>query len=173
MPRLSVVVLPALMLLYTTTLAQERGIELQGGIGYVHDSDERPSVPAVNAGVVGWVTGGWGVGVRLTEGLTDDEIRQSVVPGDLRLWAVTSQWRWIAHGTEVNAGVGGGRHSYRFKNTETGQRASSRTGSGFLALDLLVGRHVAGPLHVKGGFTFGLGRDLFPFQPVVMLAFKP
>jgi hypothetical protein len=42
MPRLPVLMLPALMLFHTAAIAEERGIELQGGAGYVHDSGEGP-----------------------------------------------------------------------------------------------------------------------------------
>lgn len=48
-----------------------------------------------------------------------------------------------------------------------------RSGAGFTAIDLLAGRHLAGPFHVKGGFTWGLMDDSHPFQPVVLLAWKP
>jgi hypothetical protein len=173
MPKLSVFMMPALMFIHTAAFAQDRGIELQGGVGYVLDSGEGPSVPAVNAAAVAWLTRGWGVGARLTEGLTDDDIGQSFAPGDLRIWAITSQWRWTPRAFEVNAGIGAGGHGYRFKSIQTGERTRSRNGSGFVALDLLVGHHLAGPVHIKGGFTFGLSGDLFPFQPVVLFAFKP
>jgi len=199
MPGPAVLVLFAVLFLSSNAAAQERGIELQGGLGYVYDSGEGPSVPAVNLGVVGWITPGWGVGVRLTEGTVDDHYdpphdagdRIFLGPGDLRIWAVTSQWRGIARGTEVNIGVGVGGHGYRYKEILTGirrgsaegederidpvrpQLLTSRSGSGFIALDLLIGRRLFGPLHVKGGFTYGLSGDLHPFQPVVIFAFAP
>lgn len=44
MKTLSVLVMPALMLFQTAAFAQQRGIELQGGAGYVLDSGEGPSV---------------------------------------------------------------------------------------------------------------------------------
>ena len=171
----------ACLLFDAHALAQERGIELQGGAGYVFDPGEGPSVPSVNAGVIGWLTPGWGFGVRLAEGLTDER-RDSVPdengnkflgPGDLRMWAITSQWRWFAQAFEVNVGVGAGGHGFRFKQIRMGKVVGSRSGSAFIAFDMLVGRRVAGPLHVKGGFTYGLAGDLHPFHPVVMFAWKP
>lgn len=158
MRRLCVCVVPAMLLFHTPAFAQERGIELQGGAGYVFDSGEGPSVPAVNAAALAWLTRGWGMGVRLAEGLAD--------PGDhLRIWALTSQWRWFGRGTEVNLGLGIGSSGWRYEH--------SRSGVGFLAIDLLVGHHLAGPFHVKGGFNWGLMDDSHPFQPVVLLAWKP
>jgi hypothetical protein len=180
MLRLCVIVMPALMFFDAAAFAQARGVELQGGAGYVRDSGEGPSVPAVNAGVVAWITRGWGIGARLTEGLTDDHYdpprdggdRLFYGPGDLRMWTVTSQWRAIARGTEVNIGVGVGGHGYRYTEILTGIRRGDedeeridpippqlirmRSGSGFIAFDLLVGRRLAGPVHVKAGFTYGL-----------------
>jgi hypothetical protein len=47
-----------------------------------------------------------------------------------------------------------------------------RSGAGFIALDLMTGRQLRGPLHLKGGFTYGVAGDLHPFQPLVMLAWK-
>ena len=162
------------------TFAQERGIELQAGAGYVFDSGEGPSVPAATVGAIGWITRGWGMGVRLSEGLRldryDHRIESSlgadVGQGDLRMWSLISQWRWFAGATEVNAGVGAGGHGYRV--LVNGERlVGSRRGSGFVALELMAGRRLRGPWHVKGGFTYGLAGDLHPFQPVVMLAFAP
>src|SRR5687767_12624169 len=106
MAKAAVVIMSACLLFHTHALAQERGIELQGGVGYVFESGEGPSVPAVNAGVVGWLTRRWGVGARLTEGLTvdrpdsiaDDHGNILLGKGDLRMWAITSQWRWFARG---------------------------------------------------------------------------
>lgn len=198
MPRSSVLTLSAVMLFAVNTLAQERGIELQGGAGYVYDSGEGPSVPAASTGVVGWITPGWGLGVRLTHGLTDDHFDPPVEggdrtffgPGDLRMWSVTSQWRGVARGTEVNLGLGVGGHGYRYEEILTGIRRATdddedhidpiiprlirmRSSSGFIAFELFVGRHLFGPLHLKGGFTYGLAGDLHPFQQVVIFAFKP
>jgi hypothetical protein len=187
----------AMLLFHADASAQERGIELQAGAGYVRDSGEGPSVPAVNAGVVAWLTSGWGVGVRVTKGLGDEHFdpvvdggdRIFLGPADLPAWAVTSQWRGFAGGTEVNAGVGFGGHGYRYEEILTGIRRGDaeggridptpprfvrlRSGTGFIALDLLIGRRLRGPLHVKGGFTYGLAGDLHPFQPLVMLVWKP
>ena len=197
MPKLCVLVMPALMFFHTAAFAQDRGIELQGGSGYVLDSGEGPSVPAVTAGVVAWITRGWGVGVRLTEGLTDDHYdppqdagdRLFYGAGDLRMWTITSQWRRIARGTEVNIGVGVGGHGYRYEEILTGIRRGGfdderidpippqlirmRSGSGFIAFDLLVGRRLAGPVHVKGGFTYGLAGDIHPFHPLLLVAWHP
>jgi hypothetical protein len=175
--------MPVVMLFHTAAFAQEARIELQGGAAYVLDSGEGPSVPAVTAGVVAWLTRGWGVGVRLTEGLTDDHHYYSphdggdrlvYALGDLRVWTITSQWRRIARGTEVNIGVGVGGHGYRDKGIFTGvRRGGSRSGSGFIAFDLLVGRRLVGPVHVKGGFTYGLAGDLHPFHPLLVVAWQP
>ncbi len=200
MPRLAVLAMSVLTFFHADAFAQERGVELQGGVGYVHDSGEGPSVPAVSTSVVGWITQGWGVGVRLTKGIRDDHFdppidagdRTFFGPGDLRMWAVTSQWRGVSRGTELNFGVGVGGHGYRYEQLITGIRRGGdeeghperidsitprlsrmRSGSGFIAFDLLVGRRVFGPVHVKGGFTYGLAGDLHPFQPVIVIAFKP
>ena len=160
MGRLCVAVLPALLLINASAFAQGRAIEVQGGAGYVLDAAEGPSVPAVNAAAVAWLTRGWGLGVRLSEGLTDDRGSR-----DLRIWALTSQWRWPGRGAEVNLGLGVGGSGWR--------DARGRSGVGFAAIDLLVGRHLTGPWHVKAGFTSGLMDDSHPFQPVVLLAWKP
>ena len=160
MSRPCVFVLPVMMLFHSPALAQGRGIELQGGAGYVFDSAEGPSVPAVNAGAAVWLARRWGLGARLTEGLTHDRDAR-----DLRIWALTSQWRWFGRGTEVNLGLGIGSSGWR--------NAYGRSGVGFLAIDLLVGRHLAGPFHVKAGFTSGLMDDSHPFQPLVLLAWRP
>ena len=198
MTRVSVFVLSAVMFSHTPVSAQEPGIELQSGAGYVYDSGEGPSVPAVSIGVVAWITPGWGLGVRLTDGLTDDHFNPPVEggdrtffgPGDLRMWSVTSQWRGVARGTEVNLGLGVGGHGYRYEELLTGIRRATdddedhidpitprlirmRSGSGFIAFELFVGRRLVGPLYLKGGFTYGLAGDLHPFQPVVIFAFKP
>jgi hypothetical protein len=58
MPRRWLLVLSAVMVFHTDVLTQERGIELQGGAGYVLDPGEGPSVPAVIFGVVAWITRG-------------------------------------------------------------------------------------------------------------------
>jgi hypothetical protein len=155
-----VFVVSAMLLFHTPAVAQDRGIELQGGAGYVFDSAEGPSVPALHAAAVAWLMRGWGLGARVAEGLTDDR-----GTGDLRIWALTSQWRGLARGTEVNFGLGVGSSGWR--------RMRLRSGVGFIAIDLLVGRHLAGPFHVKGGFTYGLTGDSHPFQPVVLIAWKP
>ena len=197
MLRLSVLLLPSLMVFHTAAIAQERGIEFQGGAGYVHDSGEGPSVPAVNAGVIAWITRGWGMGLRLTEGLRNDHYdpphdggdRLFFGPGDLRMWSVTSQWRGTARGTEVNVGVGIGGHGYRYTEILTGIRRGpvdddridpippqlirTRSGSAFIAFDLLVGRRLFGTVHVKGGFTYALSGDLHPVQPLLVFAWKP
>ena len=171
-----------LMLVSADAFAQERGIEMQAGAGYVFDPGQGPSVPTATVGAIGWITRGWGVGVRLSKGLRDDpydppiEIRDgfTIGPGDLRMWSLTSQWRWFARGTEVNFGFGAGGHGYRYKRIQQGiERYGSRSGSGFVAFELLAGRRLRGPLHLKGGFTHGLAGDLHPFQPVVMLVLKP
>jgi hypothetical protein len=186
------VALSAVTGFHTAAFAQ-RGVEVQAGAGYVLDTGEEPSVPAVNAGVVAWFAREWGIGVRLTEGVADDHYdppRQGLSstflgPGDLRMWAITYQRRGFVRGLEVNLGVGVGGHGFRFQYIRTGvMRADGRidpirpefhnrrSGSGFMAIDLLVGRHLIGPLHVKGGFTSGLSVDLFPFQPMVIVAFR-
>ena len=152
----------------------------------------RPSTPASSDG-----SRGAGVSAyRLTKGIGDDHFdppidagdRTFFGPGDLRMWAVTSQWRGVERGIEVNFGVGVGGHGSRDEQLITGIRRGGvgdedevidpiaplyirqRTGSGFIALDLLVGRRLFGPLHVKGGFTYGLAGDLHPFQPVLVFA---
>ena len=167
-------------LLRSDAFAQERGIELQAVAGYVFDSGEGPSVPAATFGAIGWITRGWGMGVRLSEGLRVDRYDRSIESalgavvgdGDLRMWSLISQWRWFAGATELNAAVGAGGHGYRV--LVNGERlVGSRRGSGFIALELMAGRRLRGPLHVKGGFTYGLAGDLHPFQPVVLLAFVP
>jgi hypothetical protein len=182
MTRAAAVFVISLLTLFGAGLsAQERGIELQGGIGYLRDSGEGPSLPAVSAGVVGWIARSWGFGVRLSKGLGVDRLeppidagdRTAPGRGDLRMWAVTSQWRGFARGTEVNVGVGAGAHGYQQEDIITGATRGSRSGSGLIALDLLVGRRVAGPLHVKGGFTYGWAGDQHPFQPVLIFAFAP
>ena len=167
----------ALVLLQSATAsAQERGIELQAGVGYVFDPGGGPSVPAVNPAVVAWLTPHWGVGARLTEGVGREDFDEpkgaTVGVAGLRMWTVTSQWRWFARGTEVHVGLGAGRHEYRHLRPGTEQPTDDRSGHGFAAIDLLVGRQVRGRLHVKGGFTFGLGWDFHPIQPMVMLAWK-
>ena len=75
MPRRWLLVLSAVMVFHTDVFTQERGIELQGGAGYVIDPGEGPSVPAVNVGVVAWITRGWGIGVRLIEGVGNEHRR--------------------------------------------------------------------------------------------------
>jgi hypothetical protein len=159
MQKLCVCVVAA-MLFYTPVFAQDRGIELQGGGGYVFDSGEGPSVPALNGAAIAWLTRGWGLGARLTEGVTSDQGN-----GDLRIWALTSQWRWFGGGTEVNLGVGVGGSGWR--------RHGSRSGVGFIAIDLLIGRRISGAFHVKGGFTLGLMDDSHPVQPVMLVAWTP
>ena len=169
-----------MLLVHAIAFAQERGIEVQGGAGYVFDSAEGPSVPAANAAVVAWLTRGWGIGVRLAEGLTDEPFGLTAdgvdsglrAVGDLRVWALTSQWRWFARGVEVNAGVGVGSSGFRYKTDRAGQRTTTRSGVGFVAFDFLVGRHIAGPVHLKGGFNYGLMDDSHPFQPVVLIALR-
>ena len=193
MRTIGAIALSAVMGLRTAAFAQERGVEVQAGAGYVLDTGEGPSVPAVNAGVVAWFAREWGIGLRLTEGLTDDhyappiqsETSTFLGPGDLRMWAITYQRRGFGRGIEVNLGVGVGGHGFRFQYIRTGARRSDgrvdpippefnnrRSGSGFMAIDLLVGRRLIGPLHVKGGFISGLAGDLLPFQPAVVFAFK-
>lgn len=110
MRQLSLAVAAAMLLFHTNASAQERGIELQGSDGYVRDSGEGPSVRAVSAGVVAWLTSGWGVGARVTRGLGHDHFdpvedggdRVFLGPADLRVWAVTSQWRAFTGRTGVN-----------------------------------------------------------------------
>ena len=176
MRKFRLLVMSALVLHPAAAFAQERGVELQAGIGYVFDPGGGPSVPAVNPAVVAWLTPRWGIGARLTEGLGhedfDEPIGSTVGVGGLRIWTVTSHWRWFARGTEVHVGLGAGRHEYRHRRPGTAQPIGERSGHGFAAIDLLVGRHVRGPLHVKGGFTFGLGWDFHPIQPLVVLAWK-
>jgi hypothetical protein len=177
MSRLSRLVLPAVMVCHVDVFAQERGVEVHGGLGYVIDAGQGPSVPAVNAGAVVWMTPRWGAGVRLMEGIGNDDFDEPIGTtlgvGGLRMWTVTSQWRWFARGTEVNVALGGGSHAYRFHHAGTSQPTGDRSGSGFVAIDLLVGRRLHGSLHVKGGFTYGLGWDLHPFQPVLLFAWTP
>jgi hypothetical protein len=187
----------ASLLFYTAAFAEERGVELQGGAGYVVDSGEGPSVPAVTAGVVAWITRGWGIGVRLTEGLSDDHYdppheggdRLFYGPGDLRMWTITSEWRAIARGTEVNIGVGVGGHGFRYTEILTGirrgdgegeridpippQLVRSRSGSALIAFDLLIGRRLFGAVHMKAGFTYALSGDIHPFHPLVLVSWQP
>ena len=152
-------------------------MELQGGAGYVIDPGEGPSVPAVNVGVVAWITRGWGMGVRLTEGVGNEHVdapRDGFLGlGDLRMVTLTSQWRWFARGTEVNLALGLGGQGYRYHYMRAGQRVDSRSGSAIIPIDLLIGRHLTGRLHVKGGFMYGLAGDAHPFQPVVIFAWTP
>jgi hypothetical protein len=175
MPRLLLLVMSAVVVVHADVVAQARGIELQAGIGHVFNA--APSVPAVNPGLIAWLTPRWGIGARLTEGVARDDFDEptgeTLGVGGLRMWTLTSEWRWFGRGTEVNVGLGGGRHEYRYEVTETALPRSDRSGSGFLAMHLLVGRRLHGPLHVKGGFTYGLGWDLHPFQPVAVFAWKP
>ena len=177
MQRLRALVVPAMLLFNASAVAQERGIEVHGGAGYVFDAGEGPSVPTISAGVVGWVTRGWGVGVRLIEGVAndyyDEPIGTTLGPGDLRMWTLTSQWRWFARATEVNLGLGAGGYGYRYHRIRDGRPIGDRSGSGFVAIDLLFGRRVTGPLHLKGGFTYALAGDAHGLQPVVLLAWKP
>jgi hypothetical protein len=177
MPRRWLLVLSAVMVFHTDVLTQERGIELQGGAGYVLDPGEGPSVPAVIFGVVAWITRGWGMGVRLVEGMGNDyrdAPRDTFLGlGDLRIFTLTSQWRWFARGTEVNFGFGLGGQGYRYHYMQAGERIDMRSGSAIIPIDLLVRRHLTGRLHVKGGFTYGLAGDSHPFQPVVVFAWKP
>lgn len=72
----------------------------------------------------------------------------------------------------MNVGLGAGGYGYRFKQLRTGQAVGSRPGSGFAAIDVLVGRRLTGPVHVKGGFTFGFARGLHAFQPLLLIALK-
>jgi hypothetical protein len=172
-----VVITATVLLSPAAVFAQERGVEVHAGIGYVFDPGGGPSVPAVNPAVVAWLTPRWGIGARLTVGVADDYFYEPIDTilgvGDLRVWTVTSQWRWFARGTEVHVGLGAGRHEYRHARSDgTAQPIGNRSGHGFAAIDLLLGRHVRGPLHVKGGFTLGLGWNFHPVQPVVMLAWK-
>ena len=177
MPRRWLLVLSAVMFFHTDVFTQERGIELQGGAGYVLDPGEGPSVPAVNVGVVAWITRGWGIGARLTEGVGNEHFdapRDGFLGlGDLRIVTLTSQWRWFARGTEVNVALGLGGQGYRYHYVRAGQRVDSRSGSAIIPIDLLIGRHLTGRLHVKGGFTYGLAGDAHPFQPVVIVAWTP
>ena len=177
MPGVFAFVLSAVMLFHTDVFAQARGVEVQGGAGYVLDAGEGPSVPAVNVGVVTWITRGWGIGVRLTEGV-GHEYRDApddgfLGLGDLRMWTLTSQWRWFGRGTEVNLAVGVGGQGYRYHYDRAGQLIRMRSGSAIIPIDLLIGRRLIGRLHVKGGFMYGLAGDTSPFQPVVVFAWKP
>jgi len=176
MPRVVLFVLSAMILFQTDVFAQARGIEVQAGAGYVFDAGEGPSVPAVNVGVVAWITRGWGMGVRLTEGVgheyLDAPIEAFLGQGDLRMWTLTSQWRWFARGTEVNVGLGVGGQGYRYHYDRAGQLIRRRSGSAIIPIDLLIGRRITGRLYVKGGFTYGLAGDAHPFQPVVVFAWK-
>ena len=114
-------------------------------------------MPAVNVGVVAWITRGWGMGVRLIEGVGNEHFdapRDGFLGlGDLRMVTLTSQWRWFARGTEVNVALGLGGQGYRYHYMRAGQRVDSRSGSAIIPIDLLVGRQLTGRLHVKGGFT--------------------
>ena len=177
MPRRWLLVISAVMLFSTDVFTQERGIELQAGAGYVLDPGEGPSVPTVNVGVVAWITRGWGMGVRLTEGVGNEHVdapRDGFLgQGDLRIVTLTSQWRWFARGTEVNVALGLGGQGYRYHYDRAGQLIRRRSGSAIIPIDLLIGRHLTGRLHVKGGFMYGLAGDAHPFQPVVILAWTP
>jgi hypothetical protein len=117
MPPRWLLVLSAVMLFHTDVFTQTRGMELQGGAGCVLDPGEGPSVPAVNVGVVAWITRGWGMGVRLIEGVGNDsrDAPRDTFLGlvDLRMVTLTSQWRWFARGTEVNLALGIGGQGYR------------------------------------------------------------
>ena len=53
------------------------------------------------------------------------------------------------------------------------QLIRTRSGSGFIAIEFLAGRRLFGPLHMKGGFTYGLAGDLHPFQPLLVFSFTP
>ena len=117
MRRFVLMTLP-LMLFPAIAVAQDRGVELHAGAGYVFDSGEGPSVPAATVGATGWITRRWGIGVRLSEGVRD-EVDAGVALGDLRVWALTSQWRWFPGGTEINAGVGAGSSGFRYKHIQT------------------------------------------------------
>lgn len=193
MSRLCVFVLSAMMILSTDVFAQERGIELQAGGGYAYDSGEAPSVPAVNVGVVAWLTPTWGIGARITEGIGSDyydaphvdDFNTFLGKADLHIWTLTSQWRQRVGTFELNFGAGVGGLGFRNHWTVTGiprgggrieptppQLVTDRSGVGFIALDLLVGRRLAGSIHLKGGFTYSLSDDARPFQPLLVFAWN-
>ena len=82
-------------------------------------------------------------------------------------------------------GRGLGRHTYEYQQILTGIRRNDDRidpippmlrrddyGIEFIATEVLVGRRLFGPLHVKGGFTWGLTGDVHPFQPLILLAWK-
>ena len=101
------------------------------------------------------------------------------------MWTATVQGRWLANGIELNVGIGWGGHSYEYQELLTGIRRGDgridpitpvpipqRYGIGLIASEVLIGRRLVGPFHVKGGFTYGLAGDVQPFQPLVLVSVK-
>lgn len=193
MPRIAFVLVLLLVAVISTVTAQTPEVELQVGGGYVRDSGEGPSVPSATAGAVLWLAQHVGIGGRFVQGIGNDHFDPPVQggdriflgPGGLRLWTATVQGRWFTHGIELNLGIGWGGHSYEHQEILTGIRRadgridpitpmllSQRYGVGFIASEVLIGRRLVGPFHVKGGFTYGLAGDVHPFQPLVLFSVK-
>ena len=169
-------------------------LEIQGGAGYVYDSREGPSSPAINAAMTVWLTTHTGIGVRFVKGLTDDHYDPPIVdddrtwlgPGGLRMWSGMLQVRGHKGRAEFNFGIGFGAHSSNDEVILTGIRRADGTidpitpelhrlryPTGFIALEMLTGIRLGGPFHLKGGFTYLVPFDIQPFQPMIVLAIKP
>lgn len=193
MPRLAFVLVLVLIPGISPATAQTPELELQGGAGYVWDSGEGPSVPSVTTGVVVWLTSHVGIAGRLVWGIGNDhydppiesEARIFFGPGSPRMWTATVQRRWFTHGTELSVGVGWFGHSYEYQEIVTGilradwsvepltpMLIKERSPTGSIASEFLIGRRLAGSVHIKGGFTYGLADDIHPFQPLVLFIVK-
>lgn len=193
MARLMFLLISPLLLYGPNASAQGLQVEAQGGVGYVRDSGEGPSVPAANAAAIVWLTSHTGIGVRFVQGLQDDRYDPPIVsddrtflgPGGLQMWSAMFQLRGHKRRVEFNFGVGLGGHLSDDEDVLTGIRRADGTidpitpelhrlrySTGGIASEMLIGVRLGGPFHLKSGFTYLLSGDVHPFQPVVALAIK-
>ena len=193
MARLVFLLISSLLLYGSHASAQGLQVEAQGSVGYVRDSGEGPSVPALNVAAIVWLTSRVGIGGHVVRGIGNDHFDPPIVnddrtflgPGGLRMWAAMFHLRGEQRRVEFNLGVGLGGHSYEDHDVLTGIRRADETidpitpelhrlryATGFIASEMLIGIRLVGPVHLKGGFTYGLADDVHPFQPMMLLSIK-
>lgn len=151
-------------------------VEIQAGAGHVGGGGV--SLPTYELGAAFWLTGRWGVAVRLV-GAPGDDLRDpagryddvrmvDAGAGNLRYVTVTARYRrFLNRGLEVNLGVGVGtsRSVERIEFLlEPGQSHVQRRRTVSqpmgLTLELLLGRKLSRHFGVKGGVTHAFGAHL-------------